>query len=136
MKLILCIDKNYGIAFNHRRQSRDKVLIEDVLSLTRDSTLFVSNYSAPLFPTDAEIIIDDGYLSLAKGEDYCFLENQTVDTIVTLADEIILYNWNRKYPADTYFDSGALVDFRKKQTSHFIGNSHEKITREVFVRKK
>lgn len=31
MKLILCVDDKGGLAFNHRRQSRDRVLNERIL---------------------------------------------------------------------------------------------------------
>ena len=33
MKLIVCLDDKNGMMFNKRRQSRDRVLIENVLEL-------------------------------------------------------------------------------------------------------
>ena len=30
MKLIVCVDKNNGLSFNHRRQSRDRVVTQDI----------------------------------------------------------------------------------------------------------
>lgn len=33
MKLIICIDDKNGIAFNKRRQSRDKRIIDKILNL-------------------------------------------------------------------------------------------------------
>ena len=31
MKVIVCVDDNNGMMFNNRRQSRDRILIEDVV---------------------------------------------------------------------------------------------------------
>ena len=49
MKIILCIDERRGMMFNQRRQSRDRVLIDDMLAYIGDETLCISPYSSSLF---------------------------------------------------------------------------------------
>ena len=48
MKLILCVDDKGGLAFNHRRQSRDRVLNEHILMHCVMSSLWISPYTAKL----------------------------------------------------------------------------------------
>ena len=45
-----------------------------------------------------------------------------------------LYKWNRDYPADFYFDIDYANDYKLETTLDFVGTSHEKITKEVYVR--
>ena len=48
-------------------------------------------------------------------------------------EKVILYHWNRDYPADTYFDLD-LTDWKITRTEEFPGFSHDKITEEVYCR--
>ena len=41
MKIIACLDDNNGLLFNNRRQSRDRVVIEDILKDCHNSKLSV-----------------------------------------------------------------------------------------------
>lgn len=45
MKLILCVDDKGGLAFNHRRQSRDRVLNERILMHCGMHRLWISPYT-------------------------------------------------------------------------------------------
>ena len=45
MKLILCVDDKGGLAFNHRRQSRDRVLNEHILMHCGMHRLWISPYT-------------------------------------------------------------------------------------------
>ena len=47
--------------------------------------------------------------------------------------KIILYRWNRVYPADLYFDID-LKNWHIKESNDFAGSSHDKITEEVYVK--
>ena len=49
MKVIVCVDDNNGMMFNNRRQSRDRILIEDVVKNVVGGNLLMAPYSAPLF---------------------------------------------------------------------------------------
>ena len=49
MKIIACLDDNNGLLFNNRRQSRDRVVIEDILKDCHNSKLWINNFSKSLF---------------------------------------------------------------------------------------
>lgn len=128
MKLIVCLDDKNGMMFNKRRQSRDRVLIENVLELCKGEKLYTNEYSSKLFPEKSVEVIEE----FSKIEDgYCFAENFTVNE--ENIEEIIVYKWNRLYPADTYFNID-LAGWNLTETADFEGSSHEKITREIHVR--
>ena len=55
MKLILCVDDKGGLAFNHRRQSRDRVLNEHILMHCGMHRLWISPYTAKLFGADTAV---------------------------------------------------------------------------------
>ncbi len=48
-------------------------------------------------------------------------------------EKVILFKWNRNYPADTFF-SLDLSGYTLEKTEDFAGNSHEKITKEIYRR--
>ena len=128
MKLIVCLDDKNGMMFNKRRQSRDRVLIENVLELCKGGKLYTNEYSSKLFPEKSVEVFD----SIENvGNEYCFAENFTVNE--ENIEEIIVYKWNRLYPADTYFNID-LAGWNLTETVDFEGSSHEKITREIYVR--
>lgn len=128
MKLIVCLDDKNGMMFNKRRQSRDKILIENVLELCKGEKLYTNEYSAKLFPENTVEIIEN-IEEIENG--YCFAENFLVNE--ENVEEIIAYKWNRLYPADTYFNID-LDNWKMTETVEFEGSSHEKITREIYVR--
>ena len=47
--------------------------------------------------------------------------------------EIVLYKWNRDYPADVIFEVD-LSKWRLEERKDFSGYSHEKITKEIYNR--
>ena len=128
MKLIVCLDDNKGMMFNNRRQSRDRVLIENVLEYCKGETLYANEYSAKLFPENAVEVIENT-IEIENG--FCFAENFTVNE--DAIEEIIVYKWNRVYPADVYFNID-IKNWKLTETLDFEGSSHDKITREIYVR--
>lgn len=128
MKLIVCLDDNNGMMFNKRRQSRDKILIENVFELCKGEKLYINEYSSKLFPENV-VEICENPAEIENG--YCFAENFLVDE--EYVDEIIVYKWNRLYPADTFFNID-LENWTLTESVEFEGSSHEKITRERYVR--
>lgn len=48
MKLIAIIDDNYGMMFNNRRQSKDSVLIDRIIEISKEHKLWVSMYTLSL----------------------------------------------------------------------------------------
>ena len=49
VKIIVCLDDNGGMLFNNRRQSRDRVVCEDVVKNLNGEKLFISPFSQILF---------------------------------------------------------------------------------------
>lgn len=134
MKLIVCLDDRDGILFNRRRQSKDSALRCDVLKITAGSRLWMNGYSAEQFQNDnALIYTDERFLDKAEADDYCFVENTDISAYAELVSGVIIYRWNREYPADTRFPV-ELFRHRWERVScdGFPGSSHEQITREVY----
>lgn len=128
MKLIICLDDKNGMLFNKRRQSRDRVLIENIMELCKGKTLYTNDYSSALFPENSVVICED-FKNIENG--FVFAENIMVSE--DKIQEIIIYKWNRVYPADTFFNI-SLDGWKIIETVDFVGSSHEKITRERYVR--
>ena len=132
MRLIVCLDDKNGMAFNHRRQSRDRIVIAKIEELVKGSTLYFSSYSAKLFPS-GDFEPSEDYLSRAGEDDFCFVEIEDFTPYEQQIKEITVFRWNRVYPADLYFPTD-LTQWSLERTVEFPGHSHEKITLEVYRR--
>ena len=125
MIIVICADDKNGMMFNGRRQSQDRILREKILADAGNSKIWMNAYSAKQFGDEdqSRIQVAEDFLKKAgKGEPY--LEK---------VEEIILYKWNRTYPADTWFDID-LTNGKMAETMEFAGSSHEKITKERYRR--
>jgi hypothetical protein len=103
----------------------------------------MNGYSAKMFEKDESeqvrkcLIVDEDFLKKAAKGEYCFAESDPCgkdmfpDT--TQVDSVILYKWNRVYPADQYFAMD-LSGWKLVETVEFPGSSHEKITEERYER--
>ncbi len=135
MILIVCVDEKKGMMFHHRRQSQDRILREDMIKQCRGKKLYMNEYSAAMFGecADESIIVSEDFLYQAGENDYCFVENQQISSFLVDINKMILYYWNRRYPADTYFTVD-LEDgtWELEKRVEFTGSSHEKITKEVY----
>ena len=129
MILIACVDDNLGMAFNRRRQSQDRVLRARLLERVGAAKLWMSPYSARQFealPENAQVCED--FLSRAGAGEYCFAELECP----AQAEGVVLYRWNRVYPADARF-TFKLNQFRMVEQTEFAGFSHPKITEEIYI---
>ena len=133
MILAVCVDDKGGMMFNRRRQSRDKIQQTDLLEWCAGRKLWISPYSAPLFE-GAPVCADEAFLEKAGSGEVCFLEDRRVEEVADRVETVILYHWNRTYPADLRVDLD-LSGFYLETAVEFPGNSHEKITREIYQRK-
>lgn len=132
MIVVLCIDDKNGMLFNHRRQSRDKAVIEDLVTISGEKKIYINGFSEELFLDNRDkTIVDDDFLDKAGTEDICFVENIDVTTYADKIDKIILYHWNRHYPSNLKFTMD-LSAYTMTESVEFSGNSHEKITREEY----
>lgn len=129
MTIILCLDDKNGLSFNNRRQSRDKILIEDIM---QNDNVYILERSACLF---AEYSVNKvNNVSDLPNDVVYFHEITDPKDIINMFDTVIIYRWNRHYPSDVKFEF-TMNNYKKIYEEEFVGFSHDKITKEVFVRK-
>ena len=126
MTLILWVGKNREMMFNHRRCSRDRAVIADILTAYVPSEICVSAYSSALF-ADARVISHP-----SEAEHVLFLEDLPLHPALERASTLIVYRFDRVYPADVRLEIPQ--DFTLTGSREFAGFSHDKITREVYVK--
>lgn len=132
MILIVCVDNKNGMLFNRRRQSQDRLLRARVLERTAGSRLWMNAYSAQQFDDPGpQVCVAEDFLSRADWGESCFLENTDPTPCLDRLEQVILYRWNRDYPADVRF-SLDLSGFRLCQQTDFPGSSHKTITEEIY----
>lgn len=131
MILICCVDDHMGMSFHHRRQSQDRMLRQRILEFA-SGRLWMNRYSAAQF-SDAidQILVDDACLLHCPPGEYCFAEERP--ELKTAPEKVILYRWNRSYPADAYFDL-PLSKWKLEHSEDLRGYSHTRITEEVYIR--
>lgn len=130
----VCIDDHNGMLFNHRRQSQDRLLRADLLQEAAGRPLWMNGYSARQFKEAPETLrVDEDFLSQAGPGELCFVEDQDLTAWAEKLEGLILYRWNRDYPADFRFTL-SLEGWTLERTEEFAGSSHEKITKEVYIR--
>lgn len=127
MIIAVCVDDRMGLMFQGRRLSKDAVLREKMLALS-GGWLRMSEYSAKQFTVP--VYAGSDYLSGADTEDWCFVENDDYLAFSDRITRILLFRWNRDYPADLYFTFPG--EWNLIAAEDFPGKSHEKITMEVY----
>ncbi|MBQ1210497.1 MAG: ribonuclease Z [Clostridia bacterium] len=129
MEWMICVDDNNGVCFNERRQSRDRVVTADMAE-TAVGRLVMTPYTAKLFAEyeGRFTVMDD--LSAAADGDTCVWEFPPPEGL--LPDRVVVYRWNRLYPADGHFAVPAGMTLQHR--TDFPGNSHETITKEIWTR--
>lgn len=133
MNIIVCIDKNGGMAFMGKRQSMDCILREKILEIKSGSRLLMNSYSAKQFENTDNIVVDEDFLNNANHGDFCFVEDKELTT--ENVESFYVFNWNRKYPADLFFSVDLKAEgFKRIKKEEFQGNSHDKITLEIYSR--
>ena len=137
MNICVCVDDSMGMSFFGKRQSRDKLLIQRLLSHAEYDRILTSEYSAPLFAdaNDGRVCVaSDGYASCTE-RDVCFFELEHITEYADSLQTIIIYKWNRKYPSDKKFPfSPQDKGFTLSSSVEFAGNSHDKITEEIWTK--
>ncbi len=134
MVIVVCMEERRGMLFNKRRVSRDAVVYQDLLN-SCPQKLWMNRYSSPLFsqfPQERLRIAED-FLQQAATGDWCFVENQCLQSYEPVIEAVVIYQWNRRYPADFYFDLD-LTQWKLQSSKEFAGASHEKITKELYRR--
>jgi len=129
MTLYICLDDRNGLRFNRRRQSRDAAVLEDIRSQLA-GPLLIDPFSEKLI-REAEI----PYVLPPETAEEFFAEDVPTEQQLESCGKIVLYRWNRHYPADVRWEPDLEQrGFGLKEATEFPGRSHEKITREVYVK--
>lgn len=131
----ICLDDHLGMLFNGRRLSQDRRVRSDLLSHTQGQKLWLNAYSARQF-SDSEqesLHVTEDFLDKAPAGSYCFVENEALKPHLDRLEELIIYHWNRVYPSDVRFDLD-LSEWKLIDRKEFPGYSHEKITKERYIR--
>lgn len=141
MKLIVCVDDEMGMAFNHRRVSSDSVVTREIQRIVGSAKIWMSCYSAKLFLSvfgretegaqSMHIMLSDNPSRDAGKNDYCFLE-QTSPYNTSDIDEIILFRWGRRYPSDVKFGIKLSEGWSMTKSQKIVGTSHKEILHEVW----
>ncbi len=135
--LIVCIDDRNGMMFHKRRLSKDRAQHKDMLKECSGKKLHMSSYSKKMFCGDMPggIAVSEEFLEKAGEGEYCFIEDADISEYEEKIEAVILYRWNRAYPADVYFTLD-LADGRwsRERLEEFEGFSHDRITKEVYKR--
>lgn len=119
MYIIICLDDNNGLAFNHRRQSQDRIVAEDIRKTVGEKKLWITDYSRKLFQAVSNLEISENPKEEAKEGEYVFQELETLDTGDERIEQFIIYRWNRVYPADVSVEIGA--EWKLTETEEFSG---------------
>ena len=129
MTIYVCLDDRNGMLFNRRRQSRDAAVLEDIRTSIPDA-LTIDPFSEKLIQSAGiPYVLADGDL---PEDAHFFLEARPAAQAVACASTLVIYRWNRHYPADVRWNIPA--GFSLAETTEFPGKSHEKITKEVYTR--
>lgn len=132
MILVICLDQRGGISFNHRRQSKDRLLRQRLLELTGGKPLWMNAYSARQFEEAAtNIRVADDYANLAGAGEFCFAETPEPFELLSGAEELIVFRWDKVYPADRRFSPETFGHLAERE--EFEGHSHACITLERYV---
>lgn len=135
MILVICVDDKGGMAFNGRRQSMDKLLRADLLQTAGERPLWVSPYTAKQFdPAPANLRVSEDFLDRAGEGEYCFAEFPPPAQAPDRAEGLVVYRWNRVYPADQYLDFDPADRFTLVSAAEFPGSSHKTLTKEVYTK--
>lgn len=127
MKIAICVDDRMGMSFNNRRQSRDRAVYEDMIA-EGGGIMAVTPFSQRLFKNDPRVRLyspdePTSLLFLEYGDcsDYPFTE-------------LILYFWNRLYPADKFLNID-LGKFQLTETLELSSPTHKCITKRRYLKK-
>ncbi len=135
MIAIVCLDASCGMLFGHRRQSRDRAVTERIGAICRGKKLWMHPYSYGLYQEleEADVRVDQAFLLRAQRGEYALVETERIQPHADRLEAVIVFRWNRAYPADFYLDLD-LSKWKRTGEEDFPGHSHERITQTTYVR--
>ena len=134
MVLITCVDQKNGLGFNGRRQTSDSAVYADICKYAVDHFCGLE-----MAPVTLKAIMQ--YLSLNGDEEHPivteakearFAELDDCKGLDDIYDTLILYRWDKTYPADMFLEIG-LQNYQLVESQELHGTSHEKIVKETYM---
>ena len=133
MKAFVCVDDNCGMAFLGKRQSRDSRVLDDIISISSGSLVYMTERTKKLFPNTDFAIASEITDQILSSDEYYFFETESPIGYLDSIDEIVMYRWNRRYPSDLKLGfSPNDSEYTRVSVIEFIGTSHDLITKEVY----
>ena len=134
MIVILTLDDNNGMLFNHRRQSRDAIVNEKIFEIIGDKKLFVNNFTWKMLKyKEDNLNVTEHFLDVAGNGDFCFVEDKPLSDYLDKIEAIYVFKWNRVYPCDFALDIN-LEEWNCTSFEEFAGFSHDSIYLEKMKR--
>lgn len=133
MILALCADQKNGMAFHRRRQSLDRAVRADLLAMAAGKPIWMTAYSARQFTeSEAVLRLSEAPQSQAGPGELCFVEFPPLAPVLERIESLVLYRWDRIYPADQRLDLDFNGKFHLVSALAFSGHAHKTITKEVY----
>ncbi|MSS19275.1 hypothetical protein [Pseudoramibacter porci] len=140
MILVMFLDPKNGMAFNHRRQTRDSAVIDRLRQLfpgkcfwgTLKTEALFDGQEGVTFRADTDFLKKAGKGEIAVAE---FASSEALLDVDASIERLIIYRWDKVYPADlicTYPLAPKGWNLTAQQV--FAGTSHDTITEEVYTR--
>ena len=147
MTIIACIDLRFGLSMNGRRQTRDGVVIHDIiaetenpevgLTVTESTARYIMSYLNPV-TTNVPLNIVTEIKPNQPEDSTVFIETapiKLVHKLISHADRIVLYIWDKTYVHTDYFpDMQKNAAWSLSHVQYFKGDSHEELTKQVYER--
>lgn len=132
MKVFVCIEDRGGMMFNNRRESRDRLVVLDMLVEAGAKRLYISPFSEKLFEGNMRSVLVSRYPFEEVPEDgNLFVEDQDLKGYEDRIDTLVVYCWNRVYPYDRMLDID-LSRYDLVEEKDFAGYSHDRITKKTY----
>ncbi len=132
MIVMICLDDKGGMRFHDRRQSQDRILRQRMKEIVKDAKVFMNETSEKLYQEFQNRVVCEDFLEKAGENDYCLVEDQSLLPLEKEIKKIIIFWWNKIYPADMFFDL-SLDQWQLVETKEFEGSSHQ-ITEEIYIK--
>ena len=105
-------------------------------ALIRDPKVIVLDEATSALDTISEKLIQEAeipYVLFPETAEDFYAEDIPSEEILAQTEKLVIYRWNRHYPADVRWEPDlSSLGFTLQETTEFPGTSHEKITREVY----
>lgn len=134
MIIICCVDEKNGMSFYGKRITMDRIMREDLRALF--PALSMDAYAYAMFAQDDADYIYEVCEDFTACSYPLFLETTPPSLYLDQIEQVVLYQWHRRYVSDVKMDIDLHDPMWELQDLKVLeGSSHEKITRAIYQRK-